>query len=41
MKCNNIPILWRILFQEIANNRDYVCKFCNNPINKFHQHCRE
>ena len=41
LKCNNIPILWRIFFSRIANNRDYVCNFCDSPYNSFHQHCRE
>ena len=41
MKCINIPVLLRIFFLKIANNRDYVNNFCNRPFNRFHQHCRE
>ena len=41
MKCNNIPLLWRKFFLNIANNRDYVYKYCNRPLNDFHRHCRE
>ena len=40
MKCN-IPVLWRIIFLIIANNREYKYNFCNRPYNSFHQHCRE
>ena len=36
-----IPMLWRHFFKNIANNRDYVYKFCNRPPNKFDRHCRE
>ena len=41
MKSNDIPLLWRKLFLNIANNRDYVYNYCNRPFNKFHRHCRE
>ena len=41
MKCNNIPRLWRTFFTKIDNNRDYVYKFCNRPLNGFDKHCRE
>ena len=40
-KCDNIPLLWRKYFLNIANNRDYVYNFCNRSINKFDRHCRE
>ena len=40
MKCNNIPLLWRI-FLDIANNRDFVNNYCNRPLNRFDRHCRE
>ena len=41
MKCNNIPILWRIFSLKIANNRYHVYTFCNRPFNDFRRHCRE
>ena len=31
MKCDNIPFLWRKFFLNIANNRDYVNKYCKRP----------
>ena len=36
-----IPIFWRKLFMHIANNRDYIYNFCNNPDNKFQRYCLE
>ena len=41
MKCNNIPLLWRKFFLNIANNRDYVNNYCNRPPNSFDRHCPE
>ena len=41
MKCDNIPLLWRKFFLNIANNRDNVYKYCNRPFNNFHRPCRE
>ena len=41
MKSNDIPLLRRKLFLNIANNRDYVYNYCNRPFKKFHRHCRE
>ena len=41
MKCGNIPLLWKIFFLNIGNNRDYIFNYCNRPINKFDELCRE
>ena len=41
MKCDKIPLLWRKFLLKIANNRDYVYKYCNRPFNIFPRHCRE
>ena len=42
MKCDNVPLLWRKFFLNIANNnRDYVNNYCNRPFNRFHRYCRE
>ena len=41
MKCINLPILWRKFFLIIANNRDCVYNFCDNPHSRFDRHCRE
>ena len=41
MKCKNLPKIWRKFFSNIANNRDYVYKFCKRPYIRLHQHCRE
>ena len=41
MKCYNIPLLWRKFFLNFANNREFVCIYCNRPFKNFHQHCRE
>ena len=41
MKCGNIPMLWRKVFLNIANNRDYIFKYCNRPFNKFDKLCPE
>ena len=40
MKCDNIPLLWRKFFLNIAHNRDYVNNYCNRPLNSFDRHCR-
>ena len=29
------------IFSKLANNRDYIYKYCSRPYNSFHQHCRE
>ena len=36
-----IPIFWRKFFMKIANNRDYIDNFRNNPDNKFQRYCFE
>ena len=36
-----IPMMWRKFFKNIAENRYYVYKCCNNPSNNFHRHCFE
>ena len=41
MNCENIPLLWRKFFLNIANNRDYVYSYCNGPFNNFQRYCRE
>ena len=41
MKSIKIPALWKTFFLKIANNRDYILNFCNNPYSRFHRHCRE
>ena len=41
MKSDNIPLLWRKFFLNIANNRDYIINYCKRPFNKFDKHCRE
>ena len=41
MKCNNIPLLWRKFFLNIANNRVYVFEYCNRTFRNFRRHCRE
>ena len=40
MKCDNIPLLWRNFFLNFGNNREYLIKYCNRPLNKFDKHCR-
>ena len=35
MKCNNVHLLWRNFFLNIANNGDYKNKYCNRPPNDF------
>ena len=39
-KCDKIPLLWRKFFMKIANNRDYVHRYFNRPLNCCEQHCR-
>ena len=41
MKCDNIPLLWKKIFLNIANNRDYVNIYCSRPLNSFDQRCSE
>ena len=41
MKCKNLPLLWRKLFLNISNNRDFIINYCIRPFNNFHKHCRE
>ena len=41
MKCNYIPLLWKKIFLNFANNRDYIFIYRNRPPNKFHKLCRE
>ena len=41
MKCNEIPLLWRKFFLNIANNRDYINSLCKRPYSRFDQNCRE
>ena len=41
MKSDNIPLLWRKFFFNIANNIDYVNNYCNRPLNSFDRHCFE
>ena len=41
MKCDNISLLWRKFFLNIANNRDYVNECCIRPLNSLDRHCRE
>ena len=41
MQCDIVSILWKKFFLTIANNRDYVHNYCNKPLNRFDQHCRE
>ena len=41
MKCGNNPRLGIIFLSKIANNRDYVYKFCNRPAKKFDRYCCE
>ena len=41
MKSDNIPLVGRKYFLNIANNTDYVNNFCNRPLKRFDQHCRE
>ena len=36
-----IPMMWRKLFKNIAENRDYIYNYCKNPYNKFHRYCFE
>ena len=40
MKCHNLPLLWRKIFTNRANNRDYIIKYCNR-LNKIDKHLRE
>ena len=41
MKSGNIPLLWKKIFLNIANNGDYIIKYCNRPFKKFDRLCRE
>ena len=41
MKCNNILLLWRKFFLNIANNRDYVNYYCNRPYSMFDWNCHK
>ena len=41
MKCYNVPLLWRKLFTNIANNRDYITNHCNRPLHQFDSHLPE
>ena len=41
MKFYNIPLLWRNIFLNFANNKDFVNNYCNRPLNSFDRHCRE
>ena len=41
MKCGNIPLLWRKIFLNIMNNRDYIGNYCKRPFNKFDRLCQE
>ena len=36
-----MPLLWKKIFVNIANNSEYVFDYCNRPINKFHRSCPE
>ena len=36
-----IPMLWRLFFKNIVNNRDYVYNFCNRSLCRFDRHCHE
>ena len=39
-KCN-LPILWRIIFLKLANNREYILNYCNRFFDSVHQQCPE
>ena len=41
MKCDINPLLWKMFFLRIANNRDHIKMYCNRPFNKFDRFCRE
>ena len=41
MKCCNKPMLWRNIFLNIANNREYIINYCNKPLHKFDRRLRE
>ena len=41
MKCYNKTMLWRNIFLNIANNREYIINYCNKPLHKFDRHLRE
>ena len=41
MKWDNIPLLWRKFFLNIANNENYVNDYCSRTLNSFDRHCRD
>ena len=41
LKCYNMPLLGRKFFLNIANNSDYIIKYCNRPLNKLDRHLGE
>ena len=41
MKCNDIPLLWRKFFLNIAKNREHMDIYCINLYNLFQRYCRE
>ena len=41
MKCDNLSLLWRKFFLNIANNRNYIINYCNRPMHKYDKLLRE